>query len=267
MKTIILIFLLFVTSNYKQSLAWTSESLDNWTLGLYLPEISYIRTRADGTAGPSIRVPVGTPPFFYEVETEGEGSITFWIYDPGKCIEESFGYGVRGPIWGLQNPLSNVVCVGIFRQDYLQACSGYASWTDVSLYNPQWFKDGLRAANKTPWEPGWYKWTVIGDYNNISFTLFDVDYDSVDGAGYKLIHGDVEVTIDEQYAGGIFGPSLGHGWNGFYIKGDDPSGIEDISVDVISGTGIFSEAGVGRNVPISRVYEIETWSNIKKLFR
>ena len=74
-----------------------TESLDNWILGTNSPEISN-GTRGDGTTGDYIHMLIGTSPMYYEVMAEGEGSVDFWVYDPGNCLENAdVGYGAAGP--------------------------------------------------------------------------------------------------------------------------------------------------------------------------
>jgi hypothetical protein len=263
------VFILAQTFLFGKLLAWNSESFDGWVLGTNEPEISSVRTLADGSTGPSIHVFVGASPFYYEVsDVGGEGSITFFIYDPGKCIETvDAGYGARGPMWGLQNTNHNTICVGITRVDYLSNCRGYGSCCNITApYSSFWyFKDGLRNEYGTDWSLGWYKWTIDGSMDDITFTLHDVDYDSIDGSGYALVHGNAIRTYDASSCDGLWASVFGIGWNAFHINPDDPSGVEDISVDIISGTGIFYDAG--SDFQVSRTYKSSNWGTIKNLFR
>jgi hypothetical protein len=213
---------------------------------------------------------VGTSPFYYEAGPDGdEGSITYFIFDPGNCLENPDpGYGLRGPKWGLQNPSYAAVVVGIDRPSYGSGCQGYSPWTTLSPYSPWWFFDGVRGSHGQSFTPGWYKWTCTGTWDDISFTLYDVYTKGPQGGGSDpdWHQGDVTALIDAAAYTGTFAPCLGDGWTAFHVRGDNASGIEDISVYVLEGTGIFIDAGVGC-VPISRAYQETSWGSIKSLFR
>jgi hypothetical protein len=243
-----------------------TESLDNWTLGSSRPTIQN-GTRGDGTNGSYHYLPVGTSAYYYEVQNAGEGSITFWIYDPAKCLQNPDpGYGTNGPRWGLQNPNYHAVSMGIYRPYYFAGCQGYVAWSTAGCYSCQyWFKDGIRGADSTSFAAGWYKWKIDGTQDEISFTLHDVDYDSVDGPGYTLVHGNVNQIYNSiKYT--AWSSLFGYGWKGVWLKGDISStGIEDICVDVVAGTGVFSE--FGSESPVLRKYNQSTWGGIKSLYK
>jgi hypothetical protein len=244
-----------------------TESLDNWTLGTNAPEISSGQ-RGDGTTGNYIHLLVGTSPMYYEVMTEGEGMAEFWVYDPGNCLEDPDpGYGSNGPRWGLQSPLYQSVSIGVGRASYVAGCQGYSPWSTVAPYSFTWYKDGLRASHGTPYTAGWYQWSVNGTWDNVTFTIYDVDYDDCDGPGcYNLVHGDCAETYDATSFGGIWAALFGEGWKAFWLKGDTDSGIEDPNIDVVGGEGVF--LGFGQpTLPVSQPYVEASWGGIKGLFR
>lgn len=242
-----------------------TESLNVWTFGLNQPQIDS-GARGDGTMGRYHYLPVGTDAYYYEAPTTGEGSITFWVYDPGKCLSNpNPGFDWIGPMWGLRNQNSQALAVGIARQNYVAGCLGYSPWSTVAPDNPFWFHDGVRATNGIMWAPGWFKWDIDGKTNNISFTLYDVCYD--DGnPGDDLICGPVTMSYDATTNSGIWASLFGFGWNGMWLKGDGTNGIEDIKVDVVSGSGIFTGLGRDTTTATARPYQQSTWGNIKALF-
>lgn len=258
---ILVITVTFFSISFAQSV---SEALTDWVLGGTPPEIAS-GTRDDGTSGNYINAIVGCSPFYYEVESDGEGSVIFWLHDPGKCLENPDpGYGVRGPKWGLQNPSMAAVVVGIDRAEWAAGCLGYSSWTTVDVFSPWWFKDCLRGSHGCSFTPGWYKWTVTGTWDDISFTLHDVQYEIEDGPPHDdYTFGDCTRIYDEEVHKGTFAPALGEGWQAFHIRGDVAStGIENIGVQVVAATGVFDEM-----VPVSKPYQKTSWGGIKALYR
>ena len=243
-----------------------SEDLGDWILGTNEPDIS-TGTRGDGTTGDYVQVPVGTSPFYYEVMDEGEGSIQFWINDPGNCVENpNPGYPVRGPKWGLQTASYAALTVGIDRASQVGGCIGYSPWSTVSPYSPWWFKDGIRGSNDVPWSGGWTMWTVTGGWDNILFTVHDVDFLTTDGPPHDdLEHGDCTQTYNATSFGGSFEVLFGDGWQAFHIRGDGDGGVEDISIQVTAGTGVFSDAG--GTIGVAGTYSHTTWGAVKALFK
>jgi hypothetical protein len=239
-----------------------TESLQYWTLGLRVPEI-LTGTRA-GYYGEYHYLPVGTSPYYYEVQTEGEGTVEFWVYDPFKCkINPDPGYGSYGMAWGLQNPLYRVMAVGNFRNPFVAGCLGYSPWSDVAPYSPGWFKDGIRGANSAPWKAGWYKWMVDGRYENITFTIHCITNGPPDD---DTITGDCSQTYDATSNGGIWAAMFCCGWKAMWLRGDNASGIEDPYVDVTGGTGVFTEFG-GGPIGVAKSYRQTSWGNIKSLYK
>jgi hypothetical protein len=263
--------------------AWGSNSLDGWILGDSLPFVPEVgskeyREPPTGYGGSSIYVPVGTKMFYYPAsETGGEGSITYWIFDPGKCLDKlDPGYGINGPGWGLINSNNNFLKIMIHRGSSLAGCQGYEVLGGTSPYSPAWFFNGVRGSFGQAFVPGWYKWKMDGRNNEALFTLYNVYTKGTFGGSVyggednnpDWHWGDVTATIDGNACRGLFRGLFGNGWKGFCINGDGASlgpGIEDISVFIESGTGIFS--GAGNGVSVSREYKNKTWSDIKKLFR
>jgi hypothetical protein len=208
---------------------------------------------------------IGTSPMYYEVMTEGEGVVDFWIYDPGNCLEDvDPGYGGNGPHWGLQSPLYQYGAVGIGRQSYISGCQGYSPWSSVSPYSHWWFVDGARGSHSTPFTGGWYRWSINGTWDNMTFTLYDVDYDDIPGpGGYNLVHGDYSGMFDATSFGGSWAALFGEGWKAFWLTGDGSSGIEDINVDVTGGSGVFDNMGAS---PVAQPYIETSWGNIKTMY-
>jgi hypothetical protein len=234
-----------------------------WTFGSNPPEIV-----CDSSSDCYFHLLPGTPTLYYEVPIEGERCVEFWVYDPAKCLANPDpGYGNNGPAWGLVTSVYQVVAAGIFRQSYLAGCQGYKLWSTIAPITPQWFKDGLRGDGSFPWSAGWYKWTVCGTNSGITFTLNNVDYDSIDGAGVQLVRGDVSRAIDATSFGGDWASVFGSGWRAFWLRGDAGGGIEDICVDIVGGTGIFQGIEQGCNTPIKTNVRKETWGNIKALYK
>lgn len=162
--------------------------------------------------------------------------------------------------------MSNVATVGIFRQNSVAGCLGYYAWSTVAPNSPEWFKDGVRGSNSTSFSAGWYRWSVNGTYSDITFSLYDVDYDEIDGnGGYNLVHGNVIRTYNENSFGGAWAGLFGTGWHAFYIKGDENSGIEDINVDVCGGEGIFSCLPIP--IPVANPYKRAVWGEIKSSYK
>jgi hypothetical protein len=258
-KGLTLLFLsaIIAGASYAQRI---TESLDNWTLGTNPPEISS-GTRGDGSSGNYIHVLVGANPFYYEVMTAAEGLVDFWIYDPANCLEETDpGYGVRGPGWGLQSPLYQSAYITIDRSSWVSGCQGFSPWSTVSPYSPWWYISGLRGDGGVPYAAGWFRWSVSGTWDNITFSIYDVDYSAND----QVAHGDVFRTYDATSFGGSWAALFGEGWKAFAVKGDNSTGIEDINVDVTGGTEVFAEFGTS---PISRPYTRTSWGDLKQLYR
>ena len=199
---------------------------------------------------------------YYEIMVEGEGVVQYWVYDPGNCLESvDPGYGINGPRWGLQSPLYQCGSIGISRQSYLAGCQGYSPWSTTAPYSHWWFQYGLRGANSVPFSPGWYKWQTEGTWDNMTFTLYNVDYkETSDGV---TLHGDVSLPIDATSFDGSWEALFGEGWKAFWVRGDAASGIEDVNIDCTCGAGVFDEFGTcsfNRNptitsTPVTSVYE------------
>jgi hypothetical protein len=206
---------------------------------------------------------VGTDAYYYAAPTAGEGTITFWIYDPFKCQSATnSGFDLIGPMWGLRNPNSQALAVGIARHAFVAGCLGYEPWSPAAPDNPYWFHDGVRGTTGIPWFPGWFKWTADGKINEISFTIFDVDYPTPD----DISHGSLTTTLDAITYGGMWSSLFGLGWKSFWLKGDGTNSIEDIKVDVVGGTGIFAGMGRDTTTTTAEPYRQSTWGNIKALF-
>ena len=154
--------------------------------------------------------------------------------------------------------------VGVDRASYISGCQGYSPWSTVSPYSPYWFKDGVRGAHGVSWSGGWTLWTVSGTYDELSFTIHDVDYLLVDGPPHDdLVHGDANQTYNASSFGNTWEVIFGDGWQAFHIRGDADGGVEDISVQVVGGTGVF----VGGTIGLSDTYHHTSWGQVKALFR
>jgi hypothetical protein len=105
---------------------------------------------------------------------------------------------------------------------------------------------------------------IDGKYDNISFILYFDIFQYVACPDDEWCPDTCCQTYDASSWGGAWAAVFGYGWNGVYFKGDDINGIEDISVDVVSGTGIFSGFGTGTG---ARSYQNSTWGNIKSLYK
>jgi hypothetical protein len=72
--------------------------------------------------------------------------------------------------------------------------------------------------------------------------MYDVDYKT--SGSSEMYHGNVTKTYDATSYSGAWAAMFGSGWKGFWLKGDVAStGIEDIQVDVVGGTGVFADFG------------------------
>ena len=110
-------------------------------------------------------------------------------------------------------------------------------------------------------------WTINGTYDDLSFTLHDVDYLLVDGPPHDdLVHGDCKQTYTASSFGNLWDVIFGDGWQAFHIRGDGDGGVEDISIQVVGGTDIFSDVGDVIN-PVSRNFNNTTWASVKALFK
>lgn len=67
---------LLVAAGWNLAFGQISASLTNWVLGATVPVIE-TGTLPDALTGPYINVPVGTSPFYYEVDSTGEGMAEF----------------------------------------------------------------------------------------------------------------------------------------------------------------------------------------------
>jgi hypothetical protein len=258
-----------------------TESLAGWTLGTNQPKIKS-GLRSDGSSGNYIYCPVGTNSFCYGVPVEGTGRVTFWIYDPVKCLSDTNpGFPQNGPKWGLIAPIMQVVSVGVHRNTAC-GCLSYCGWSSVSPYSYDFIGRMLRSngngannhtcvcnwcneemdCNDRLWTPGWYKWTIDGGIDNITFTVYDC-IDCFFFTGSIAIK-DVSRTYDATSIGVDWAAMFGFGWSGFWAKGDDVGGIEDIGIDVVSGTGVFEVFGTETG---ARPYQNSTWGNIKSLYK
>jgi hypothetical protein len=239
----------------------------NWTIGTNPPQVLN-GVRGDGTSGPYHHLPLGTSAYYWSGSGDPQGSVTFWVYDPSNCLSNPAPTGVpdRGPQWGMMNPGYQCGTAGIARRYDAGGCMGYKMWSSVTPSDYAWFKDGPRASENVPWSAGWYKWKVTGTYDNISWTLYNVTYWVTDGAGHggetAPVVGDCSVTWDATTAGGIWLNLFGNGFTAFYLNGDDVAGLEDISVQVVEGDGLFSDV-----VPVARPFHNTTWGNLKALYR
>jgi hypothetical protein len=248
-----------------------TEATDNWTFGPNQPTIQS-GTRGDGSTGNYHYLPVGTSAYYFEVATEGEGLIEFWIYDPFKCsADPDPGYGVNGMRWGIQNGLYQALTVGDSRASYVSGCIGYSPWATSTPYSHTWFKDGIRGANEIPWAAGWFKWTINGTFDAATFILYNVTYFPVDGAAGRAanpaVTGDCAQTYDATSFAAMWAALFGSGWKAFWLKGDVAStGIEDPYADVVGGTGVFAEFGTP-TIGVARTYNQTSWGNIKSLFK
>jgi hypothetical protein len=199
--------------------------------------------------------------------------VEFWIYDPAKCMENTDpGYGANGPGWGLITPSLQAITVGIHRQSFCGGCLGYNPWSTIDPTSPIWFKDGLRGSAGVPFTAGWYKWTINGTWNDLTFTIYNVTYWVTDGPTHggetAPVTGDCAVTFAPPNAGweGGWNNLFGTGWQGVWFLGDTPgTGIEDIYADVVGATGVF-EADYG-SLGVSQPYHQTTWGSIKALYQ
>jgi len=261
--------LLVLAVAFSLSFGQNSESTQDWTMGASQPSITS-GARGDGSTGDYMYFPVGTSPMWFEVDPEGnEGGIAYWINDPGQCTENTDpGYAGYGPRWGLMNPNYVTLSVGLNRRSFSSWCQGYGPWCSLAPYSMWFLKDGVRAAHSVPWTPGWYKWSTAGTYTDISFSMYDVDYIEVAGSGGPVVHGSFTQIYDAFSFDGAWAAAFGYGWSSFWIRGDD-AGLEDISLDVCAGTGMFMDAGRSGCDPqsVSKVYQETSWGNIKQLFR
>lgn len=242
----------------------SSTNLDDWIFGAVEPALAN-GVRGDGTTGDYINIPTGTSGFNYEVQTEGEGSVTFWIKDNGSSLENAnLGYPSLGPMWGLGNAAYVNTAAGIGRPNYVAYDQGYSLWSSASEYTQYWFRDGLRASHSHPFTAGWYKWTADGTFTDITFTIHDVTYEILDGAPHTDdTFGDCSRVVNATTAAeDKWATAFGTGYNTFYLKGDGDGGPEDISVQVVSGTGVFAGG-----VSVSNEYTETNWNNVKQLFQ
>jgi hypothetical protein len=266
MKKVILSCVVVLLSFSLTSAAYITDALTYWTLGVNSPEIS-TGDRPTGDTGPYLHMLVGANAMYYEVMTGGEGSVDFWIYDPGKCLADPDpGYGVYGPVWGLLNPLYQAMTVGIIRKAYIQGCRGYNVYSTVAPYSPWWYMEfhGLRATDGAPFTPGWYRWSVNGTMDATTFTLYNITYFE-NGVGSNFVTGDLAQTINAASFDGIsLSAAFGYGWKAFYISGDNSTGIEDINCMVTGGTGVFAEFGPSA---AATPYIQNSWGGIKSLFK
>jgi hypothetical protein len=247
-----------------------TEATDNgWTFGPNQPVLRCGETRADGSNGCYHYLPIGTSAYYYEVMTEGEGAVDFWIFDPFKCsANPDPGYGTQGPGWGLMNRSYIAMTVSINRASQVAGCLGYSPWSTAAPFSPYWFKDGIRGSNSVPWQSGWFRWTVDGTLDNITFTLHDVTYCITDGPpDDDVTTGDCIQTYDATSAGATWAAVFGSGWKGFWLKGDvAATGIEDISADVTDGSGVFYDDFHPKDA-VFQPYTTTSWGTIKALFR
>jgi hypothetical protein len=275
--------ILFVFCNFLFAQRIT-ESLTGWTLGTNQPTVplsgsAEYRDPPAGYGGSSIYVPVSTNLFYYPASvTGGEGSITFFVYDPGKCLDPVGGnYDAMGPGWGVLNGNSKFLQIKIYRGGSMAGCTGYEMISGLIPASPFWFFTGVRGSGGQAFAPGWYKWTIEGNMDEISFILYDVYTKGPFGGGTlggdpnvpDWHWGDVTANVNSSTIG--FWGITGSGWTAFSACGDacspwsNGNGIEDISIFIVSGTGIFSGAGDG--VPVQKEYRNESWGNIKALFK
>jgi hypothetical protein len=246
-----------------------TENVADWTFGPNLPTVQ-TGTRGDGSSGAYHYLPVGTSAYYYEVMIEGEGLVELWVYDPAKCMADPDpGYGTNGPRWGLQNPLYQSLSVGVGRPAYVAGCQGYSPWSTVSPYSYLWFKDGIRGSKGVSWTAGWWKWSLDGKFDNLVMTLYNVTYCIDDGPpNDDLTTGDCVQTYDATTGGAMWAALFGSGWKALWLKGDEAStGIEDINVDVMGGTGVFIEMGLLTPPAVSQTYNQTSWGTIKSLYR
>jgi hypothetical protein len=163
------------------------------------------------------------------------------------------------------------------RSSWVGGCLGYNPWSTIDPTSPWWFKDGIRGSNNIPFTAGWYKWTINGTWNDITFTMYNVTYYEIDGpgnGGLPPVTGNCAQTYNPQSFSGGWANVFGTGWQAFALRGDAPgTGIEDISADVIGGTGVFAYFSPPCNTysdgctRVSRPYNQTTWGNIKELYR
>jgi hypothetical protein len=274
MKRVILINLLVLTIiNLSFALPITADVDANWTFGANLPELN-TGTRGDGSTGAYHHLPIGTSPYYYKVITAGEGTVVFWIYDPYLCTQNPApaGAAMHGPAWGVITPSAQCATICIDRSTSTKGCLGYSPWSSVAASSPGWFKDGIRGADNLPWQAQWWKWTVNGTYDAITFTLHNVSYYEIDGGnhgGLSPVTGDCAQTYNSTSFGGEWAYLFGDGWQGVYFAGDTPSGgLEDISADVSAteNNGIFCDITYDCNA-VYRPYHQTTWGNIKAFYR
>jgi len=270
MKTMLYVLIMLVLV-FSLGFCQNSENTQDWTLGASQPSVTN-GVRGDGSTGDYLYLPVGTSPFWYEVDPEGnEGAIVFYLHDPGQCTENSDpGVGGTGAMWGLQNPNYTSLNVGIRRRSYNYWCQSYNVWSPIAPYSSWNFNEGVRAANNVPWTPGWYLWSVAGTYTDITFTLYDVDYDTDDVTWQATVgHGNVAETYDAFSFDSAWAAAFGYGWSSLYLRGDDAGAFEDFSLDVCSGTGMFVDAGRTSCTTsgVAKMYQETSWGNMKKMFR
>ena len=231
-----------------------------WSFGATPPELVASGNRGDGT-GAYHHLPIGTSPYYRSVIAAGEGSVTFWIYDPYVCTQDPppAGVAAHGPMWGLSTPGSQCVTVGMWRRSDI-GCTAYKEWSSVAASDPWWFCDGTRGSSNVPFQAGWYKWSVAGTYTDVTFTVYNIAYI----AQSVQITGDCTQTYDATSFTNDWASLFGFGWQAFYINGDAASGgLEAIDANVVSGTGVFDEYTVG----IAKPFHQTTWGNIKALYR
>lgn len=280
MEKIAVLSLMFM---FNASTLFSASITDNltdpgWTFGIAKPEIVN-GTRGDNTTGPYHHLPIGTSGYYWATGDSfgGEGSVTFWIFDPGHCISDTTTMFGTGPSWGLQTLNNYWAVAGIYRigsgisfsgtyDSKGCGCNGYKIWSNITPNEVYWFKDGIRNTYNVSWNPGWYKWKVMGQWNEISWTLFNVTYYQCCYGCYCgdsiWITGDYTKTVD---ASNHWSSLFGIGYSAFYLTGDSPNGFEDISVEVVAGDGVF--ANIVTNDPITKPHQNSTWGNIKALFR
>jgi hypothetical protein len=252
------------------SSARITESIDAglWSFGPNVPELGN-GARGDASSGAYHHLLVGTSSYYCLVANAGQGSVEVWIYDPAKCLQNPDpGYGLHGFGWGLQNPALQAITVGMHRASYCGGCIGYNPWSTIAPTSPWWFKDGIRGSNNVPFTAGWYKWTINGTWNDITFTMYNVTYYEIDGpgnGGLPPVTGNCAQTYSATWADGGWANVFGTGWQAIWLNGDVPgTGIEDISADVVGGDGVFAEYGA---VGVSQPYHQTTWGSIKALYQ
>jgi len=237
-----------------------------------------------GSTPPTIRKPIavahGAPdekylelgfadPFYWETKDgfDDEGSVTMWIYDSANRLDATQTSG-NGPHWGLRSTdLGQVMVVGVFRRSYNSGDLGYHPWSSVNPLSVFSFRDGVRGSHGTTFNAGWYKWTVKGTFDDITFTLHDVllwgCQDSACEPRNPEIMDAVKV-IDATFAGGSMAGVFGFGWSGIAFKGEELGHPENFYVQIVSGTGVFKD--VGGDATSIKPTETSSWGNIKGLY-